>query len=90
MFKTYTIACIASVGLALNAKLADMLASRSIPLGAPGNAKILSLAHSKSTETLETDTKLAQVANKTKAKDGPPVVEERDYGIGLAQTGAAT
>ena len=50
MFKTFALACIASVAVATNAKIADMLANRSVPLGAPSNAKILSLAQNKSKE----------------------------------------
>ena len=53
MLKTFALACIASVGLATNAKVADMLANRSVALGAPSNAKISSLAQNKTRMNLE-------------------------------------
>ena len=73
MYKSFTLACIASVGLATNAKVADMLANRQVALGAPTNAKIASLAQNN--RVLESNTKLAQVSVQD---DEPPFIPTRE------------
>ena len=40
MNKTFAIACVATVAVAINTKLADMIANQSLTVGAPSNKKL--------------------------------------------------
>ena len=63
MLKTFTLACIASVGLTTKVKIADMLTSLDGPLG----------------RVLESNTKFAQVSIEEEEPEFVPTREEEEF-----------